>query len=60
MRKGIRSFSPSIDRMQAYSKSLSGAATTLVLDPAWEFLKTLGVHQRTSRPSSETLDEELF
>lgn len=25
--------------MQAYSKSLGGAATTLVLDPAWEFLK---------------------
>ena len=27
--------------MQAYSKSLSGAATTLVLNPAWEFLKLL-------------------
>jgi len=25
--------------MQAYSKGLSGAATTWVLDPAWEFLK---------------------
>jgi membrane protease subunit HflC len=25
--------------MQAYSKSLGGAATTWVLDPAWEFLK---------------------
>jgi len=25
--------------MQAYAKSLGGGATTLVLDPAWEFLK---------------------
>jgi membrane protease subunit HflC len=25
--------------MQAYSKSLGGGATTLVLNPAWEFLK---------------------
>jgi membrane protease subunit HflC len=27
--------------MQAYSKSLAGTATTLVIDPAWDFLKYL-------------------
>jgi membrane protease subunit HflC len=28
--------------MQAYAKSLGGAATTLVLDPTWEFFKYFG------------------
>ena len=28
--------------MQAYAKSLGGATTTFVLDPAWEFLKYFG------------------
>jgi membrane protease subunit HflC len=28
--------------MQAYGKSLGGSATTLVLDPAWEFFKYFG------------------
>jgi membrane protease subunit HflC len=28
--------------MQAYAKSLGGAATTLVLDPSWEFFKYFG------------------
>jgi len=29
--------------MQAYAKSLGGAATTLVLDPTWEFFKYFGL-----------------
>src|SRR5215211_3879958 len=36
--------------MQAYSKSVGGAATTLVLDPAWEFLKHFGRGSRDELP----------
>jgi membrane protease subunit HflC len=39
--------------MQAYSKSLGGAATTLVLDPAWEFLKYFGGGTKDELPPQE-------
>ena len=39
--------------MQAYSKSLGGAGTTLVLDPAWEFLKYFGGGRKDELPPQE-------
>ena len=39
--------------MQAYSKSLGGAATTLVLDPAWEFLKYFGQRTKDDSPPKQ-------
>jgi membrane protease subunit HflC len=39
--------------MQAYSKSLGGAGTTLVLDPAWEFLKYFGGGTKDELPPQE-------
>jgi hypothetical protein len=39
--------------MQAYSKSLGGAATTLVLDPAWEFLKYFGGGTKDELPPQQ-------
>jgi membrane protease subunit HflC len=41
--------------MQAYSKSLSGTGTTLVLDPNWEFFKYFG--QGTNPAASGTAPE---
>jgi membrane protease subunit HflC len=38
--------------MQAYAKSLGGAATTLVLDPAWEFFKYFSREPRGGLPNS--------
>jgi membrane protease subunit HflC len=40
--------------MQAYAKSLGGAATTLVLDPAWEFFKYFSREPREGLPNSGT------
>jgi membrane protease subunit HflC len=39
--------------MQAYSKSLGGATTTLVLDPAWEFLKYFGRAPKDESPPQQ-------
>lgn len=39
--------------MQAYSKSLGGAGTTLVLDPAWEFLKYFGRETKDELPPQQ-------
>jgi modulator of FtsH protease HflC len=39
--------------MQAYSKSLGGGATTLVLDPAWEFLKYFGRGSKDGSPPQQ-------
>ena len=39
--------------MQAYSKSVGGAATTLVLDPEWEFLKHFGRGTKDELPAQQ-------
>jgi membrane protease subunit HflC len=39
--------------MQAYSKSFGDAATTFVLDPAWEFLKYLGRRTKEELPQQQ-------
>src|SRR5215216_6601156 len=39
--------------MQAYSKSVGGAATTLVLDPEWEFLKHFARGTKDELPAQQ-------
>jgi modulator of FtsH protease HflC len=39
--------------MQAYAKSLGGGATTLVLDPTWDFLKYFGRGAKDEVPPEE-------
>jgi modulator of FtsH protease HflC len=39
--------------MQAYAKSLSGATTTFVLDPTWDFLKYFGRGAKDEVPPQE-------